>query len=223
MTIDEGGVPTGGLSDYISGKLHDASNQVARGRQSNIQPTISIDERMLEWPTAIRESFSRFRVRELLEEARTLSVSLAWVDKSIGMLQPPNYGLYLRRVKKTFTHRVWGIAENGIYYPQTGPDRGGYFSKPLYGWVHTDRGVPVTQTTLMVVEAAPELGSALLYSCHLHQEGDHWSRNFRDEDRQKQNLDMYLTSKTRVQSPGALMQMIGDEIVRERKEALFNF
>lgn len=221
MHIDEGGLPSGGsLAEYVAGRLN-KSKQVARGRQVDIQPTISIDERMLAWPSAIRELFSRFRVRELLEEAKSISTG----DKSLGILISPKYGLTLQRVLETSkaeTKTV--ITDPGMYFPQTGPDRGGYAGKPTYGSVETGRRIPVIETKTMIIDAArsepgnSESGYELFYSYHLHQvhREDSWSARFSEIDRQ--DFDMYLTPETRIQSPEVLKRMIGDQIVRERTE-----
>lgn len=80
MTIDEGGLPSGGLSNYISGvfteraqqeaeasRLKDATTQ-ARLEQF-IQVTSPLRTHLLQLAAPIEELLARFRVRELLEEA----------------------------------------------------------------------------------------------------------------------------------------------------------
>lgn len=81
MTIDEGGVPKGGLSDYVSGKLRDIAEQKAEAERPArevkdkdldifIQRTASLRKYLVEQVGEIDELLEHFRIRELLEEAK---------------------------------------------------------------------------------------------------------------------------------------------------------
>lgn len=213
------GDSSGSLSEYVSERLVEF-----RDRPIDVQSGGSIEERMSEWPEKVSDLFTLYRVKKLLEEANRLSTSISWEEKVLWLLRPRNYGLYLKRVKKSVVDEmVLGIINPGLFHPRMGSERGGYASKGVYGRVKTGREVLVEQKFMMVVEAVPGSVSEdplLFYSYHLHQE-DNWSGNFLGENRQ--NLDVYLTSKTEVKSPEALKQMIGDRLVMEHKKARLSF
>lgn len=75
MTIDEGRVLTGSLSDYVSGKLKNIADKKAETEKQMEELYLQRIAPLRDYLTALAAPmealFDRFRVKELLEEART--------------------------------------------------------------------------------------------------------------------------------------------------------
>lgn len=91
MTIDEGGVPRAGLSDYVSGVFAERAQQKAEAQRVNdavlqarldqfVQKTQPIRSYLLQLATPIEEILARFRTREVLGDARVMLLNQQGAD-----------------------------------------------------------------------------------------------------------------------------------------------
>lgn len=117
MTIDEGGIPTGSLSDYISGIFNDEVSQktksesqaaLERNRQMELeaQRIATMRVRLLDPATSIGRLFDRFHAVELLEEVqkRYSGCTLEFRTNGLVVTNEYNSGVKVGRYMETSSY-----------------------------------------------------------------------------------------------------------------------
>lgn len=137
MKIDEGGVPSGSLTDYFSQKAEEAKKQtapVAQGQMEQVaQPIAVLRAHLEELDTPLRNLFLRFRVIELLEEVQTKywirskylgRASCDGIRETSSESNKTTYGLVLTsRYNYPDSRDIYVYIPGGFTHSVLGPDR----------------------------------------------------------------------------------------------------